>query len=87
MRQPVFLSIVLRSQFADGKARPPARLVGWTSRFLGMVSPEDEIDVPAGHYLLTSGELKVKAGAHVKIVGAFPASGRLTTDHGIRFCT
>ena len=25
-------------------AAPPARLVGWTARFLGMVLPGDEID-------------------------------------------
>jgi fatty acid synthase len=28
----------------DGQARPPARLVGWTARFLGMVAPGDEVD-------------------------------------------
>ncbi|HET6731740.1 fatty acid synthase subunit beta domain-containing protein, partial [Mycobacterium sp.] len=28
----------------DGRAVPPARLVGWTARFLGMVQPGDEID-------------------------------------------
>ena len=28
----------------DGRATPPARLVGWTARFLGMVLPGDEID-------------------------------------------
>ena len=28
----------------DGKAVPPARLVGWTARFLGMVLPGDEVD-------------------------------------------
>ncbi len=28
----------------DGKPAPPARVVGWTSRFLGMVNPGDEID-------------------------------------------
>jgi len=28
----------------DGQARPPARLVGWTARFLGMVRPGDEVD-------------------------------------------
>jgi fatty acid synthase, bacteria type len=28
----------------DGQATPPARLVGWTSRFLGMVLPGDEIE-------------------------------------------
>src|SRR6202008_4356531 len=29
----------------DGQARPPARLIGWTARFLGMVEPGAEIDV------------------------------------------
>jgi fatty acid synthase len=28
----------------DGQTRPPARLVGWTARFLGMVRPGDEVD-------------------------------------------
>src|SRR4030081_2218339 len=28
----------------DGRATPPARLVGWTSRFLGMVMPGDDIE-------------------------------------------
>lgn len=27
----------------DGQARPPARLIGWTARFLGMVRPGDEV--------------------------------------------
>jgi len=27
----------------DGQARPPARLIGWTARFLGMVHPGDEV--------------------------------------------
>ena len=30
----------------DGKAMPPARLVGWTARFLGMVLPGAEVDDP-----------------------------------------
>jgi fatty acid synthase, bacteria type len=29
----------------DGQARPPARLIGWTARFLGMVRPGDEVDL------------------------------------------
>src|SRR6185369_1252445 len=28
----------------DGQARPPARLVGWTARFLGMVRPGDPVE-------------------------------------------
>jgi hypothetical protein len=40
------------------------------------------IEVPAGHYLLTSGELKVKAGARLKIVGASPADPGETVIDG-----
>jgi fatty acid synthase len=29
----------------DGKPGAPGRLIGWTARFLGMVSPGDEIDI------------------------------------------
>ena len=29
----------------DGKAVPPAKLIGWTARFLGMVLPGDEVDI------------------------------------------
>ncbi len=28
----------------DGKPAPPAKLIGWTARFLGMVKPGDDID-------------------------------------------
>ncbi len=28
----------------DGRATPPARLIGWTARFLGMVKPGDDVD-------------------------------------------
>lgn len=28
----------------DGKPIPPAKLIGWTARFLGMVKPGDEVD-------------------------------------------
>lgn len=40
------------------------------------------IDVPAGHYGLTSGELKVKSGANVRIVGADPAHPEDTVIDG-----
>ncbi len=29
----------------DGKPVPPAKLIGWSARFLGMVSPGDQIDI------------------------------------------
>ncbi|HEY0279574.1 MAG TPA: hypothetical protein VGC32_15015, partial [Solirubrobacterales bacterium] len=40
------------------------------------------IDVPAGHYVLASGELKVKAPANVTLVGADPANPGATTIDG-----
>jgi hypothetical protein len=43
---------------------------------------ETTIDVPAGHYLLTSGELVVKTGANVVLVGADPANPAATTIDG-----
>ncbi|SKU79451.1 fatty acid synthase Fas [Mycobacteroides abscessus subsp. abscessus] len=30
---------------ADASSTPPRTLIGWTSRFLGMVQPGDEVDI------------------------------------------
>ena len=74
----------------DGKATPPARLVGWTSRFLGMVMPGDEIDfrvdrvgIDRGAEIIevtakVDGELVMSATAQLaapKTVYAFPGQG------------
>ncbi|MDR3664082.1 MAG: DUF1729 domain-containing protein [Mycobacterium sp.] len=74
----------------DGRATPPARLVGWTSRFLGMVLPGDEIDfrvdrvgIDRGAEIIevtakVGGELVMSASAQLaapKTVYAFPGQG------------
>lgn len=74
----------------DGRATPPARLVGWTSRFLGMVLPGDEIDfrvdrvgIDRGAEIIevsakVDGELVMAATAQLaapKTVYAFPGQG------------
>ncbi|MDY6869483.1 MAG: DUF1729 domain-containing protein [Actinomycetota bacterium] len=74
----------------DGKAIPPARLVGWTARFLGMVLPGDEIDVRVDRVGIDVGaevlEVTAKVGTDLvmsatarlaapKTVYAFPGQG------------
>lgn len=74
----------------DGKPAPPARVVGWTSRFLGMVLPGDEIDfrvdrvgIDRGAEIVeitakVAGDLVMSATAQLaapKTVYAFPGQG------------
>jgi fatty acid synthase, bacteria type len=74
----------------DGRATPPARLVGWTSRFLGMVLPGDEIDFRVDRVGIDRGAEIVEVAARVgsdlvmsasaqlaapKTVYAFPGQG------------
>jgi fatty acid synthase, bacteria type len=74
----------------DGKPAPPAKLLGWTSRFLGMVLPGDEVDfrvdrvgVDLGAEILevsarVGSDLKMSATARLaapKTVYAFPGQG------------
>ncbi len=74
----------------DGRATPPARLVGWTSRFLGMVLPGDEIDFRVDRVGIDRGaeiiEVTAKVGSDLvmsataqlaapKTVYAFPGQG------------
>ena len=74
----------------DGKPTPPARLVGWTSRFLGMVQPGDEIDFRVDRVGIDRGAEIVEVAARVgsdlvmsataqlaapKTVYAFPGQG------------
>lgn len=74
----------------DGKPAPPARVVGWTSRFLGMVLPGDEIEfrvdrvgIDRGAEIVevsakVAGELVMSATAQLaapKTVYAFPGQG------------
>ncbi|BCQ08405.1 type I polyketide synthase [Mycobacterium heckeshornense] len=74
----------------DGQARPPARLVGWTTRFLGMVRPGDEIDVRVDRVGIDQGAEVLEVAARIgpdlvmsatarlaapKTVYAFPGQG------------
>ncbi|OBI48947.1 3-oxoacyl-ACP synthase, partial [Mycobacterium kyorinense] len=74
----------------DGQARPPARLIGWTARFLGMVRPGDEVDFRVDRVGIDQGaevlEVSAKIGpdlvmsatarlAAPKTVYAFPGQG------------
>ena len=74
----------------DGQARPPARLIGWTARFLGMVKPGDEVDFRVDRVGIDLGaevlEISAKVGTDLvmsatarlaapKTVYAFPGQG------------
>lgn len=74
----------------DGSAVPPARLIGWTARFLGMVKPGDEIEIRVDRVGIDQGaevlevaarvgsDLKMSATARLaapKTVYAFPGQG------------
>jgi fatty acid synthase len=74
----------------DGKPVPPAKLIGWTARFLGMVKPGDEVDfrvdrvgIDVGAEVLEvsariGSELVMSATARLaapKTVYAFPGQG------------
>ena len=74
----------------DGKAVPPARLVGWTARFLGMVLPGDEVDFRVDRVGIDRGaeilEVAARVGSDLvmsataqlaapKTVYAFPGQG------------
>ncbi len=74
----------------DGKAIPPARLVGWTARFLGMVLPGDEVDIRVDRVGIDRGaeilEIAARVGSNLvmsataqlaapKTVYAFPGQG------------
>jgi fatty acid synthase len=74
----------------DGRATPPARLVGWTSRFLGMVMPGDDIEFRVDRVGIDRGAEIIEVAARVgsdlvmsataqlaapKTVYAFPGQG------------
>src|SRR5947209_5012771 len=82
----------------DGQARPPARLVGWTARFLGMVRPGDEVDFRVDRVGIDQGAEVLEVAARVgsdlvmaatarlaapKTVYAFPGQGIQHTGMGM----
>jgi fatty acid synthase, bacteria type len=61
----------------DGQARPPARLVGWTARFLGMVLPGDEVDFRVDRVGIDRGAEIVEVAARVGADLVMSATARL----------
>ncbi|BBX72691.1 type I polyketide synthase [Mycobacterium shinjukuense] len=61
----------------DGKARPPARLVGWTARFLGMVRPGDQVDFRVERVGIDQGAEVLEVGARVGSDLVMSATARL----------
>lgn len=61
----------------DGQARPPARLVGWTARFLGMVCPGDEVDFRVDRVGIDQGAEVLEVVARVGSDLVMSASARL----------
>lgn len=62
----------------DGKPAPPGRLVGWTARFLGMVSPGDEIDIRVDRVGIDLGAEVLEITARVRGEMVMAATARLT---------
>ena len=61
----------------DGQARPPARLVGWTARFLGMVEPGAEIDVRVDRVGIDQGAEVLEVAARIGSELVMSATARL----------
>ena len=61
----------------DGKPVPPARLVGWTARFLGMVQPGDEIDFRVDRVGIDRGAEVIEVAARIGSELVMSATARL----------
>ncbi|WP_422746107.1 fatty acid synthase subunit beta domain-containing protein [Mycobacterium sp. WMMD1722] len=61
----------------DGRAVPPARLIGWTARFLGMVLPGDQIDVRVDRVGVDLGAEVLEVTAKVDDTLVMSATARL----------
>ena len=61
----------------DGQARPPARLVGWTARFLGMVRPGDEVDFRVDRVGIDQGAEVLEVSARIGSDLVMSATARL----------
>lgn len=62
---------------SDGRARPPARLIGWTARFLGMVRPGDEVAFRVDRVGIDCGAEILEVTARVGTDLVMSASARL----------
>ncbi|WP_156685907.1 type I polyketide synthase [Mycobacterium sp. Marseille-P9652] len=63
----------------DGQARPPARLIGWTARFLGMVRPGDEVDFRVDRVGIDRGAEVLEVAARVGSDLVMSATARLAS--------
>ena len=61
----------------DGQARPPARLIGWTARFLGMVRPGDEVDFRVDRVGIDQGAEILEVAARIGSDLVMSATARL----------
>ncbi|MBP2451125.1 type I polyketide synthase [Mycolicibacterium lutetiense] len=61
----------------DGKPIPPANLVGWTARFLGMVKPGDEVDFRVDRVGIDVGAEVVEVQARIGSELVMAATARL----------
>ncbi|MDT7735439.1 MAG: fatty acid synthase, bacteria type, partial [Mycobacterium sp.] len=61
----------------DGQARPPARLIGWTARFLGMVRPGDEVDFRVDRVGIDKGAEVLEVAARIGSDLVMSATARL----------
>lgn len=61
----------------DGRAVPPARLIGWTARFLGMVLPGDEIEFRVDRVGIDVGAEVLEVTAKVDNTLVMSATARL----------
>jgi fatty acid synthase len=63
----------------DGKPLPPGKLIGWTARFLGMVSPGDEIEIRADRVGIDLGAEVLEVTAKVGGNPVMSATARMTS--------
>src|SRR5271165_303650 len=61
----------------DGRAKPPARLIGWTARFLGMVRPGDEVEIRVDRVGIDQGAEVLEVAARVGSELVMSATARL----------
>ncbi|OBH86039.1 3-oxoacyl-ACP synthase [Mycobacterium scrofulaceum] len=67
----------------DGQARPPARLIGWTARFLGMVRPGDEVDFRVERVGIDRGAEVLEVAARIGSDLVMSATARLAAPHTV----
>ena len=67
----------------DGQARPPARLIGWTARFMGMVRPGDEVDFRVERVGIDQGAEVLEVAARIGSDLVMSATARLAAPRTV----